>query len=74
MKDPVPRVLGHCIACITNFMEGTVHTLAVRYCPLLLPEVIGIIQPGTSSIVIEHALTALATIAESSKEHFVNYY
>jgi hypothetical protein len=74
MLDPVPRVQSHCISAVTNFMEGMPKTVAVQYCPNFLPPLIGLINPNNCSLIIEHALTAVVTVAKAAKESFVNWY
>jgi len=58
---------------LTNFLEGTAEEVATQYIQSALPKLSGLIQNGIS-IVKENAVTALASLAEASKENFKPYF
>ena len=60
LDEEVPRLKGHCIAAIINFMDGIEKQMAVEFCPMLLPKIIQLISPGNSLFIIENGLSALS--------------
>ncbi|CAG9316104.1 unnamed protein product [Blepharisma stoltei] len=70
LSDPVPRVVSHCLAAITNFFEGAGETLANQYIGQLMPKLIEFLTTPQHSIVIEHACTTIASAATVCKDFF----
>jgi hypothetical protein len=58
---------------MTNFFEGTDENIIVNYVATIMPKLCNLIQIGIS-IIKENAVTALASLAEASKEQFVQFY
>ena len=73
LSDPVPRVQAHTCAALTNFFEGTSEEIACQYIEAALPKLSALIQTGIS-IIKENAVTALASLAEASKNKFDPYF
>jgi hypothetical protein len=73
LDDPVPRVQAHACAALTNFLEGTSENIASQYIAAMMQKLCNLISVGIS-IIKENAVTALASLAEASKEHFEPYF
>jgi hypothetical protein len=67
IDDPVPRVSAHCCGAITNFFEGAGDTIAASYANDFISKLTPLISNTNISLVIEHALTALAGLAHGCK-------
>lgn len=64
------RVKSQAAWALANYFESAGETLSSTYASTFIPILINLISPGSISIVIEQALTALSSIAEASKQHF----
>ena len=74
LRDPVPRVLAHACAAITNFVENIGAGLANHYAALFVPVLADFLQQPNPSLVIENTCTCLAAIASSTTEGFKDYF
>jgi len=68
-----PRVQAHACAATVNFAEACDQDIVAPYLDNLISKALILLQQGPKNVQ-ESALTALASIAECSKEHFVKYY
>ncbi len=72
LKDPVPRVVSHSAAALTNFLEG----MKYEECAPLMNEMMELFVFHASngiSLVKESCLGAMSSVAEISKDHFSAY-
>ena len=74
LDEEVPRLRGHCLAAIINFMDQMDRELAIEFCPKLIPKVIPFIGLKNRSYIIENALSVLSSSAGSAQDHFTEYY
>lgn len=74
LADPVPRVMAHACAAITNFIENIGAGLANHYAAMFVPKLSEFLQNPAPSIVIENTCTCLAAIASSTTEGFKDYF
>ena len=72
LTDPIPRVLSHVCAALTNFFEHLNSSISLPLIPSLLPRLICFVKEEIS-IVKENALTCISALAESSGSNFVEY-
>ncbi|GFR44315.1 hypothetical protein Agub_g5527 [Astrephomene gubernaculifera] len=68
-----PRVQAHACAAIVNFSEGVESEVLPPYLDSLILKLLNLLQHG-AKLVQEGALTALASVADSSQELFNKYY
>uniref|UniRef100_A0A7S0VCH6 TOG domain-containing protein n=1 Tax=Polytomella parva TaxID=51329 RepID=A0A7S0VCH6_9CHLO len=68
-----PRVQAHACAAVVNFSESVEGDVLPLYLDTLIQKLLILLQHG-QKIVQEGALTALASVADSSQELFVRYY
>jgi hypothetical protein len=73
LDDPVPRVVAHTCACLTNFLEGTSEDTAAQYIQPLTEKLTNLMQTGIS-LIKENAVTALASLAEAAKTKFDPFF
>jgi len=73
LDDPVPRVQAHACAALTNFLEGSSENISKNYIQPIIQKLSVLINTGIS-IIKENGVTALASLAESSKEHFEPFF
>jgi len=73
IDDPVPRVLSHSFAGMTNFLEHCPQDQVVKIMDTLYERLIYHLQNG-SSFVKENVLAALAALSEGAQEEFAKYY
>jgi importin-5 len=74
LRDPVPRVLAHACAAITNFVEHIGSSLALQYAQVFVPLLMGFLNTRCPSIVVENTCTCLAAIASEVGEGFKGFY
>ncbi len=68
-----PRVQAHASAAIVNFSEACNQTILAPYLDTLIGTLVQLLQRG-QRIVQEGALTALASVADASQQHFISYF
>ncbi|KAM7500304.1 hypothetical protein LguiA_024718 [Lonicera macranthoides] len=68
-----PRVQAHAASAVLNFTENCTPELLVPYLDGVVGKLLVLLQNG-KQMVQEGALTALASVADSSQEHFQKYY
>lgn len=68
-----PRVQAHACAASVNFSEGVDEEILPPYLDALISKLLLLLQHG-KKLVQEGALTAMASMADSSKALFVKYY
>ncbi|KAM0923386.1 hypothetical protein ACQ4PT_005570 [Festuca glaucescens] len=68
-----PRVQAHAASAILNFSENCRPDILTPYLDVIVSKLLVLLQSG-SQMVQEGALTALASAADSSQEHFQKYY
>ncbi|KXZ45960.1 hypothetical protein GPECTOR_49g544 [Gonium pectorale] len=68
-----PRVQAHACAAIVNFSEGVESEVLPPYLDALILQLLNLLQHG-ARLVQEGALTALASVADSSQDLFKKYY
>ncbi|XP_052196429.1 uncharacterized protein LOC127803875 [Diospyros lotus] len=68
-----PRVQAHAASAILNFSENCTPDILTPYLDGLVSKLLVLLQNG-KQMVQEGALTALASVADSSQEHFQKYY
>lgn len=68
-----PRVQAHATAAVFNFCENCTPDVLAPYLDGIVGRLLILLQNG-KQMVQEVALTALASIADSSKEHFLKCY
>ncbi|GLI67663.1 hypothetical protein VaNZ11_011915 [Volvox africanus] len=68
-----PRVQAHACAAIVNFSEGVETDVLPPYLDTLILKLLNLLQHG-AKLVQEGALTALASVADSSQDLFNKYY
>ncbi|KAI4340588.1 hypothetical protein MLD38_025407 [Melastoma candidum] len=68
-----PRVQAHAAFAILNFSENCTPDILIPYLDGLVSKLLVLLQNG-KQMVQEGALTALASVADSSQEHFQKYY
>ncbi|KAG2489783.1 hypothetical protein HYH03_011733 [Edaphochlamys debaryana] len=68
-----PRVQAHACAAIVNFSEGVETDVLPPYLDPLILKLLNLLQNG-ARLVQEGALTALASVADSSQDLFNKYY
>ncbi|KAG2431232.1 hypothetical protein HXX76_009760 [Chlamydomonas incerta] len=68
-----PRVQAHACAAIVNFSEGVEADVLPPYLDALIQKLLTLLQHG-ARLVQEGALTALASVADSSQDLFLKYY
>lgn len=73
IDDPVPRVLSHSFAGLTNFLEHCPNDEVVKILEHLYARLIHHLQNG-SSFVKENALAALSALSEGAGPAFAAYY
>ncbi|ONM08183.1 ARM repeat superfamily protein [Zea mays] len=70
-QDPHPR--AHAASAILNFSENCRPDILTPYLDVIVGKLLLLLQTG-NQMVQEAALTALASAADSSQEHFQKYY
>ncbi|CAM8887011.1 unnamed protein product [Rhodiola kirilowii] len=68
-----PRVQAHAASAVLNFSENCTPDLLTPYLDDMVTKLLVLLQNG-KQMVQEAALTALASVADSSQEHFQKYY
>lgn len=68
-----PRVQAHGAAALVNFCEHASKETLANYLDGILTRLMELLQ-SPSRIVLEQTVTALATVADSSKDFFQKYY
>ncbi|KAK4258237.1 hypothetical protein QN277_007709 [Acacia crassicarpa] len=68
-----PRVQAHAASAVLNFSENCTPDILTPYLDGIVSKLLVLLQNG-KQMVQEGALTALASVADSSQEHFQNYY
>ncbi|KAF2314558.1 hypothetical protein GH714_027565 [Hevea brasiliensis] len=70
---PNPRVQAHAASAVLNFSENCTPEILTPYLDGIVSKLLLLLQNG-KQMVQEGALTALASVADSSQEHFQKYY
>jgi len=70
--EPVPRVMSHVGAALTNFVEGMKSNMEIYLTPLL--ENSCKLLTNTISIVKENIVSVIAATAEAAGPLFNNYF
>jgi hypothetical protein len=73
LQDPVPRVVSHSAAALTNFLEGMTYEQVLPSMDKLIEVLLVLITNGIS-LVKESAMSALASAAELAGSEFIKYY
>jgi len=73
IDDPVPRVLSHAFAGLTNFLEHCPQVEVVKIMDTLYERLMYYLTNG-SSFVKENALAALSALSEGAQTDFLKYY
>lgn len=74
MKSPSPRVAAHAAGALVNFLEGSrLPQLVKPYVEDLLGDVYAQLS-STHAMVREHAMNALAVLADTAREEFGRLY
>lgn len=68
-----PRVQAHAASAVLNFSENCTPDILLPYLDGIVSKLLVLLQNG-KQMVQEGALTALASVADSSQEHFEKYY
>ncbi|KAG9153955.1 hypothetical protein Leryth_000484 [Lithospermum erythrorhizon] len=68
-----PRVQAHAASAVLNFSENCTPEILTPYLDGLVSKLLVLLQHG-KQMVQEGSLTALASVADSSQEHFKKYY
>ncbi|KAL8262933.1 hypothetical protein R6Q59_024282 [Mikania micrantha] len=68
-----PRVQAHAASAVLNFSENCTPDILTPYLDGIVRKLLVLVQNG-KQMVQEGALTALASVADSSQEHFQKYY
>ncbi|KAF9670235.1 hypothetical protein SADUNF_Sadunf13G0047300 [Salix dunnii] len=68
-----PRVQAHAASAMLNFSENCMPDILTPYLDGVVSKLLVLLQNG-KLMVKEGALTALASVADSSQEHFQKYY
>ncbi|CAN4094820.1 unnamed protein product [Withania somnifera] len=68
-----PRVQAHAASAVLNFSENCTPEILIPYLDGIVSKLLLLLQNG-KQMVQEGALTALASVADSSQEHFQKYY
>ncbi|KAM5550342.1 hypothetical protein ABKV19_027497 [Rosa sericea] len=68
-----PRVQAHAASAVLNFSENCTPDILVPYLDGIVSKLLVLLQNG-KQMVQEGALTALASVADSSQEQFQKYY
>ncbi|CAK9182059.1 unnamed protein product, partial [Ilex paraguariensis] len=68
-----PRVQAHAASAILNFSENCTADILLPYLDGTVAKLLVLLQNG-KQMVQEGALTALASVADSSQDHFQKYY
>lgn len=68
-----PRVQAHAASAVLNFSENCTPDILTPYLDGIVTKLLVLLQNG-KQMVQEGALTALASVADSSQEHFQKYY
>ncbi|EXC34494.1 hypothetical protein L484_019091 [Morus notabilis] len=68
-----PRVQAHAASAVLNFSENCTPEILTQYLDGIVGKLLVLLQNG-KQMVQEGALTALASVADSSQEHFKKYY
>ncbi|XP_057539019.1 uncharacterized protein LOC130817373 [Amaranthus tricolor] len=68
-----PRVQAHAASAVLNFSENCTPDILTPYMDGIVTKLLVLLQNG-KQLVQEGALTALASVADSSQEHFQKYY
>lgn len=72
LQDPIPRVISHSAACLTNFLEGMKLEKVSQSLDRLMELLISHCN-NNISIVKESCLSAISSVAEICKEHYQRY-
>jgi hypothetical protein len=73
MKDPVPRVVAHAMACLTNFLEFSKEEYLVPNFQFMFDNIIAQLN-NNILFVKEGCLSALSALAEGAKQTFKPFY
>ncbi|XP_059462421.1 uncharacterized protein LOC132191425 [Corylus avellana] len=68
-----PRVQAHAASAVLNFSENCTPDILTPYLDVIVTKLLVLLQNG-KQMVQEGALTALASVADSSQEQFQKYY
>jgi hypothetical protein len=76
LNDPVPRVVSHAAAALTNFVEGMTLDEFKPYIQQLLEKLCSLLvnDPKNISIVKENAIAAIAASSEAASKEFTAFY
>ncbi|KAJ3674613.1 hypothetical protein LUZ60_005229 [Juncus effusus] len=69
-----PRVQAHAASAILNFSENCTPEILTPYLDGIVSKLLVLLQQNGKQMVQEGALTALASVADSSQEQFQKYY
>jgi len=70
LADPTPRVVAQALHAVAGFFTSCSHVVAAAHAGAMLERLRALLGRGTPSVVLEGALTALATVADANKEQF----
>lgn len=73
IEDPIPRVLSHAFAGLTNFLEHCPQPEVEKIADTLYFQLMHNLENG-SSFVKENALAALSALSEGCGEYFTKFY
>ncbi|XP_075493570.1 uncharacterized protein LOC142531354 [Primulina tabacum] len=68
-----PRVQAHAASAVLNFSENCTPKILTPYLDGIVHKLLLLLQ-NSKQMVQEGSLTALASVADSSQEHFQKYY
>ena len=72
-NDPIPRVISHTLAALTNFLDGCARGSVSKYIPKILEPCFVFLENGIS-LVKEGAMSTVATLAEAGQADFIPYW
>lgn len=73
LNDSVPRIVGHCLAALTNVLENCSTEAVKPHITNILEPCLGFLVSGIS-LIKENALTSISTIAKVSSRAFIPYW
>jgi hypothetical protein len=76
LDDPIPRVVSHAAAALTNFVEGMTPELFKPYMPDLLKKLCSLLPnvPRNISLIKENAIAAIAAASEAAGKEFTPFF
>lgn len=72
LSDPVPRVIAHASAALTNFLEGMKYEQAAPHVDHMMEMLIQHSSNGIS-LVKESCLSTISSVAEMCTSNFIKY-